>query len=547
MSDVTNFNPDVLNCIANLSNDEVFTPPAIANAMLDLLPDNIWMDRNAKFLDPVTKSGVFLREITKRLLKAQIPKYQEKLQKIDDKKRKNIPLDSNDELFLKVLQETIDHILHNQVYGIGITELTSLLARRSLYCSKYPNCIYSISKFSTAEGNIRFKRIKHTWKDGKCEFCNASRNELDRDESLESYAYELIHVNDPKEIFKDMKFDVIIGNPPYHLNNGGGTGTGGEHLYDLFVQQAKKLNPKYLSMIIPSRWLSAGASDLKQFRSEMLNDKHISVFHDYVDASECFPGVEIKGGVCYFLRDYNYEGECDIYTHYGQKVEHSKRYMLEDGVNTYIRYNDGISILNKIKSKNLESFSKIVSANDPYGFDRRIEGTMKRLKPKFKTEYFEGSIHFYYNGWRRDGVGYIDANEVSKGKDLIGKNRLFIPKAWGKGDVSSDKLNPLIPELDAVSTETYLTVGPFRNEEEMNNAISFIRTKLFHFVVALKKITHNCMQDAYEFVPLVDFSHPWSDDALNNFFGLNEQEVQFINNNVCDISIRSSEEGDDDE
>lgn len=543
-----NFNPDVLNCIANLSNDEVFTPPVVANAMLDMLPANIWLDRNAKFLDPFAKSGVFLREITKRLLKAQIPNYEDILQKIDDKKRNGIILDNNDELFMKVLQDTIDHILHNQVYGIGITELTSLLVRRSLYCSKYPNCYYSISKFDNAEGNIRFKKVKHSWKKGKCEFCNASQSELDRDDSYESYAYELIHINDPKEIFENMKFDVIIGNPPYHLNNGGGTGTGGEHLYDLFVEQAKKLNPRYLSMIIPSRWLSAGASDLKQFRKDMLTDKHISVFHDFVDASECFPGVEIKGGVCYFLRDFNYDGKCDIYTHYNHKIEHTSRYMLEDGMETYIRFADGISILNKIKSKKLESFSLLVSANDPYGFDRRIEGTMKRKKPNFKLTPFDNCVHFYYNGWRKNGVGYIAKSEVGRGLDFIGKPRLFIPKAWGKGDAYTDRLNPFIPELDGVSTETYLTIGPFANNEELKNVMSYIKTKFFHFIVSLKKITHNCMQDAYEFVPAVDFSESWNDEKIYKYFELSDDEIKFIESNVRDLDDESlQEDGEGDE
>ena len=538
-------NPDILTCIANLSNDEVFTPPEFANRMLDTISEawaaandgaDIWADSLVRFLDPCTKSGVFLREITSRLnkgLAAQIPD----------------------------LQERVDHILTKQLFGVGITKLTSLLARRSVYCSKHANGPHSIAKsFVSEEGNIWFERMEHKWAaDGKCKYCGTNRRALDRGEDLETHAYAFIHTNNIKtridELFGGhMQFDVIIGNPPYQLSDGGGGhGTSAAPIYQLFVEQAKKLEPRYLSLVIPSRWF-AGGKGLDEFRERMLADNRTRVIHDYWLVGEAFPGVAIQGGVCYFLWEREQPGECEVITHYeGKALSSATRPLMEPGSDVFIRYNEAVPILKKIaaaeqrreanKKNGTEKdsyslslpegkrFSKLVSSRKPFG-----------LNSNFKVRSIEHKkdVIAYWNGgpgFKQSGKGWVSRADVTDAGKLIDSWKVFIGKAYGDrggGGASRDAPpkavlgRPFVGEPGSVCTETYLCIGPFKSESEADNVCSYISCKLTRFLIMLQKPSQNTTKKVYTFVPMQDFSQPWTDKKLYAKYGLTDQEIAFV-------------------
>lgn len=490
-----NYNPDVLSCLANLSSDEVFTPPQLANRMLDLLPDSLWRDPQAKFLDPAVKTGVFLREIAKRLmagLAEAIP---------DEQARR-------------------DHIFTKQLYGIAITELTALMSRRSVYCSKTANGRYSVVEaFDNPQGNIFFKRVEHYWQGGRCFYCGASKSEYGQRDDLETHAYLFIHPDDWKGVLPKMKFDVIIGNPPYHLSDGG-FGRSASPIYHKFVHQAKKLEPRFLTMIIPSRWF-AGGKGLDAFRDEMLNDDRIRKLVDFEDATEVFPGVDIAGGICYFLWDRDSPGLCEVINVHGGTEVSSVRPLNE--FKLFIRHDQAVPIIRKVIQLNEARMSAQVSSRKPFGLPTNARPTS------------HGDITMRW----QNGEGPYNRADITTGVEMIDKWKVITsyvgydhagnPGKDGKRRVFS-KIDILPP--GTICTETYLVVGSYDEEAQAKNLVTYMKTRFFRFLVSQFMFSHHITKEAYSFVPVLDMNIEWTDEQLNRRYDLTEGEAAFIESKI---------------
>jgi adenine-specific DNA methylase len=512
-----NRNPDVLSCIANLSNDEVFTPPELANRMLDDIAAawadrhdgaNIWADPTVRFLDPCTKSGVFLREITRRLtdgLKSHFPD----------------------------LQQRVDHILTKQVFGIGITKLTSLLARRSVYCSKYATGKHSITKsFPSEAGNIWYERVEHTWVNGRCTFCGASKKNLDRSDFNENYAYAFIHDANASNLIvkifgEEMNFDVIIGNPPYQLKDASGSASA-TPIYNKFIEQAIALDAKLICMIVPSRWFSGGKG-LDSFRTRMLHDKRFREIVDYIIDRDAFPNINTNGGINYFVWDKNHNGECFITTIEpgGEKGEKLLRSL--DEFNVFVRRNESLSILRKVLAKGFKPFSQNVLSRKPFGLP---------------TDYFGKNTPSEINNIKLHSSGkvtWISRNSVLTNNHLIDKWKVLIGRATDGNEKYPlpvwDTKGPLISGPGEACTETYLVAYVTDSQIQAENIAQYMRTRFFRFLVSLRKITQDNKSDVFLFVPNLYDKTLYTDEVLSEVFELNDNEINHIKKMVRDMSF----------
>lgn len=501
--------PDILDCLAQLSNDEVPTPPKLARAMLDLLPAEVWSNPDLKWLDPFSKSGVFLREVASRLLDG-LADWEP-----DFEKRR-------------------DHIFRNMLYGTSITEMTGIISRRTLYCSRDTSGPESIVHFDTETGNLPFIPTDHTFdRGGRCVQCRAPIS-LER-AGRENHAYSFIHGTYPTEELSHMKFDVIVGNPPYQIKiENTRESPDANPVYQYFVEQAIKLNPRHVLMIVPSRWFTGGKAQLDGFRARMIADRRLARIVDNPKLFDCFPGVEIKGGVNYFLWSRDHSGDCEFSTRIDGTVITTATRDLREGEGVLVRDNNAASIIHKAAAARRLSgaVEQLVAPRYPFG-----PSLMSNFKGA-QEEAFFGSIPLVFGGH----VGYVRRDQIERNHDWVDRWKVLVPKAGdGHGrEVSYVLGEPIALAPGSVCTQTYLVAGVFDSREETENYAYYLTTKFLRFLVLQRKSTQDVTPDRFRFVPLLDMTRRWTDEHLYDHFGLGPEEREYIERTIKPRSVNLS-------
>lgn len=502
--------PDILECLAQLSSDEVPTPPKLANAMLDLLPEEVWRDPDLRWLDPCSKSGVFLREIVKRLLFEGLVEWEP-----DFEMRR-------------------EHIFRNMIYGCGITELTGIISRRTVYCSRHAAGEHSVIRFDHDDGNIPFVRAEHSFRQGRCQICGAPED-LERGPDRENYAYAFIHGAYPTEEMQDMRFDVIVGNPPYQLDDGGHNASA-MPIYQHFVERALSLDPRYILMITPSRWFMGGRG-LGRYRARMLGDRRMQCLVDYPKLYDGFPGVKIRGGVSYFLWDRDYDGPCSVQTMWDGEALGEPVARFLDAFDILVRRNEAVGILEKVRAYRQggapeTTLDAKVSSQKPFGLRTFFHG---KESPKGMADPIK--LH----GSQK--VSWIERSEVPQSIDWIDDWKVLMSRVQGTSAAVETQFlgKPIISGPGEACTETYVVAGRFSSEVEAKRFATYLRTRFARFLVSLRKATQDAARDVYAFIPDVPLDHEWTDADLYKRYGLTDDEIAFIESQVKEMPAPESE------
>lgn len=502
--------PDILDCLAQLSNDEVPTPPKLARSVLDILPAGVWGEPDFRWLDPCCKSGIFLREAAARLLEGlsdQIPNFEQRR----------------------------EHIYREMLWGASITEMTGMISRRSLYYSRDASGPSSVVQFDRVDGNLAFVPAQHEFDSkNKCRLCRAP-DELERGDDRENHAYSFIHGMYPTEEMEHMKFDVIVGNPPYQIGiENERDSSDANPVYQYFVEQAIDLAPRYVVMIVKSGWFTGGKAQLDPFRARMIADRHLAKIVDNPKLFDCFPGVEIKGGVNYFLWSRDHDGDCEFSTRVDGQIVSTLVRDLREGDGVLVRDNNAASIIRKVAGSRAKvgSLEELVAPRYPFG---------QTLMSNFKgamTEPFEGSVPLVFG----NKVGYIRTEQISRNLPWVDKWKVLIPKASdGHGRPVSYVLGePIALAPGSACTQTYLVAGTFDTREETLNYANYLTTKFVRFLVLQRKATQDVTPDRFRFVPKLDMKRVWTDQDLYAKFELTEDEQTYIESVIHPRSVNVS-------
>jgi site-specific DNA-methyltransferase (adenine-specific) len=351
---------------------------------------------------------------------------------------------------------------------------------------------------------------------------------LDRGAGSETHAYACIHTDDIRarvaELFgDDMQFDVIIGNPPYQLDDGG-YGTSAAPIYHLFVEKALDLDPRYAVFVTPSRWM-AGGKGLDKYRARMLSDRRMRSVVDYPKLYEAFPGVKIRGGISYFLWDREHNGPCTVETIWdGQPTGPAvARYL--DAYDVLVRRNEAVSILEKVRAKGEPTLDGRVSSQKPFGLRTFFHGKPdpKRLTNPVKL-------------FGSQKISWIERAEIPTNDAWIDKWKVLMTRVQGTSAAIETKFlsKPLLAEPGTACTESYVVAGLFDNEVEAKHYASYLRTRFARFLVSLRKSTQDAPKNVYGFIPELRLNQEWTDVKLYKRYGLTVAEIAFIESQVAE-------------
>ena len=317
----------------------------------------------------------------------------------------------------------------------------------------------------------------------------------------------------------NMKLDAIVGNPPYQVMDGGGTGSSAVPVYQKFMSLAKKMKPFNISMIMPAKWYTGGKG-LDDFREEMLNDKRIAFIADFDDSRELFPTADIAGGICYLAWNSSHNGLCEFVSVKGGNRIKQERDLSDSSV--FIREIGALKIIEKIKAHKEKDMSMVVYSRNPFGFTSNQDGN---------AAPFPDSVHMFTSkGWT-----YVKLSDVSSNADLIGKWKTMMSKTGAEhaGQSDSKGMKRVISRIGVLSpneicSESYLLLSVFDSKEEAENLVSYMKTKFARFLLSSILLTQNIAKDKFQLIPLQDFSKPWTDAELYAKYGLTDEETQFI-------------------
>ena len=537
---------DILSLFEALNSHEVFTPPRVARQMLDLLPSELWSDPSIKILDPCTKSGVFLRECLFRLFDGLegAGSY-----KASDGKT----YDLGDR------QQRINHIFKNMLFGIATSELTGYVARRTLYGVMKANVDKQTASLDAFERSSNFRN----WSEEEISnfigrnkfnqffdhnlFCGEEyvgfeaegnifypNEEVEKivieedDYEIEDKYFPFIRQETMHEKILEirngiMKFDVIIGNPPYQVNDGGGSGSSAIPIYHRFIEASIGLNPKFICMIVPSRWMTGGKG-LDKFRREMISNNKISKVIDFQNSKDCFPSVEIPGGVNYFLWDRRSTGKSTEYTSidFDGRVNTTTRDITKFDI--VVRGNIDTEILKKVNEKSKLFFSDLVLPRKPFGIGSNFKG--------FSEKPFLGSVEFFHS----KGVGFVAKEEIKNNIGIIERPKVLVSKANGAAQNTGKIISePIVAGPNSCCSETYLVIE-CKSISEAEFVAEYMKSKFFRFMLQIRKKTQNTSMDNFKFVPCVDMSRHWDDSEIYEMYDLSQTEINHIESTISKMS-----------